>query len=267
MVKINYLSDLHLEFYKKNFDFNKLFNFSSNFEERDIICLCGDIGYPEMQNYSDFIDFCSKYFKYVFVISGNHEYYSIHNNTKTIQNTNELIENICSKYPNVHFLNNKTIYLEEFDIHIIGSTLWVEIDENFDMKQSPSNDFKNIYYEYDSINYKLNQDFMDLMYYESVEFLEGELNKLKDSNSKIIVLTHHLPSFQLIGQKFKNNPTNFLYASNLDHFFDKFKIDYWICGHSHSPNNIKLGGSTLLLNPIGYPGELLKPKFNEYFNL
>ena len=32
-------------------------------------------------------------------------------------------------------------------------------------------------------------------------------------------------------------------------------------------NNIKLNNTTLLLNPIGYPGELLEPKFNEYFNL
>jgi predicted MPP superfamily phosphohydrolase len=265
-MKINYLSDLHLEFYKKNFDFNKLFNFKSG-EIGDILCLCGDIGYPEMQNYSDFIDFCSKYFKYVFIISGNHEYYSLKNNNKTIQNTNELIETICKKYTNVHFLNNKTIYLEECDMHIIGSTLWVEIDDTFDMSKCPFNDFKNIYYNYDGAKYKLNTDFMDLMYFESVEFLEEELEKLKDTKSKVIILTHHLPSFKLIAPKYKSNPTNFLYASNLDHFFDKFKINYWLSGHSHSPNNIKLNNTTLLLNPIGYPGELLEPKFNEYFNL
>ena len=152
-------------------------------------------------------------------------------------------------------------------MHIIGSTLWVEIDDTFDMSKCPFNDFKNIYYNYDEAKYKLNTDFMDLMYFESVEFLEGELEKLKDTKSKVIILTHHLPSFKLIAPKYKNNPTNFLYANNLDHFFDKFKIDYWLSGHSHSPNNIKLNNTTLLLNPIGYPGELLEPKFNEYFNL
>ena len=264
MVKINYLSDLHLEFYKKNFDYNKLFNFK---EVGDIICLSGDIGYPEMQNYSDFIDFCSKYFKYVFVISGNHEYYSIYNNNKTIQNTNELIQSICEKYSNVHFLNNKTMYIEEFDLHIIGSTLWVEIDDTFDMSHSPSNDFKTIYYEYDDKKFRLNSDYVDLMYYQNVEFIEEELKKLKDTKSKVLVITHHMPSYQLIHPKYIGSSINFLYTSNLDHLFKDYKIDAWICGHSHSPNKIQINNTKVLLNPIGYPGEILKPRFTEFFIL
>ena len=53
MVKINYLSDLHLEFYD-SLDFHKIFKFDNNGE---ILCLCGDIGYPEDKIYEDFLNY------------------------------------------------------------------------------------------------------------------------------------------------------------------------------------------------------------------
>ena len=77
MVKINYISDLHLEFYGDDVNFEKVMNFDNDAE---IICLAGDIGYPEHPNYEKFLSFISGKFKYVFLITGNHEYYHLNNN-------------------------------------------------------------------------------------------------------------------------------------------------------------------------------------------
>ena len=260
-MKVYYLSDLHLEFYKKNFDFGKIFNF----KDCDLLCLCGDIGYPEHENYNNFIKFCSYNAKYVCIITGNHEYYS-KNNSKTIQSTDLLIGEICNKYENVYFLNNSKIYLEEFDTFIIGSCLWSEVPLDINPDIIRTNDFEMIYYEYENCRYMFNYDFRNLLNAEAYEYLENELSNI-DFKSKVILLTHFLPSYKIISQKYKGYIANCLYANNFDDLFEKYDINLAICGHSHTPNKIRINNTELVLNPLGYPGELLKPKFNEYIIL
>jgi len=84
-MKIRYFSDLHLEFMKPN----KIQNFLTNIPPGlDEICICaGDIGNPIHPNghYDIFMNFMSKNFKKIFVISGNHEYYQ---KSKTIPEIN-----------------------------------------------------------------------------------------------------------------------------------------------------------------------------------
>ncbi len=258
MVKINYLSDLHLEFYKK-IDFDKLINFVDNGE---ILCLCGDIGYPEDIKYKEFLNYCSSKFKHIFLIPGNHEYYS-NKNTKTIQSTNIILEELCSKFPNVHFMNNKVEYLEEYKLCIIGTTLWTEIPDFVTKYETKSyNDFNKIYYEYDNSKFRLNIDYMNLMNAESVEFLKESINNNKDHNK--IVLTHHLPTYKVIAEKYKHWDTNYFFANRLDELIKDNNINVWLCGHSHIPNNINLEKTIVALNPIGYPGENAKVNFNEF---
>ena len=257
-MKVYYLSDLHLEFYKKTFDFGKIFNF----KDCDILCLCGDIGYPENSNYERFLDFCSKSAKYVCLISGNHEYYS-RSNSKTIQSTDKMIEDICKKFHNVYFLNNSSLYFKEFDTYVIGSCLWSEVPIDINPNLIRTNDFDMIYYEWEKQTYIFNYDYRNLLNAEAFEFLESELSKI-NKESKVILLTHHLPSYKLIHDKYKNNPENCLYATEFDNLFEKYNINISISGHSHTPNKIKINNTELLLNPIGYPGELAKPKFNDF---
>jgi hypothetical protein len=51
--------------------------------------------------YNNFLDYYSKLFKIIFIITGNHEYYG-----NTIIETDKKIEEICDSYDNIHFLNN-----------------------------------------------------------------------------------------------------------------------------------------------------------------
>jgi predicted MPP superfamily phosphohydrolase len=262
MVKINYLSDLHLEFYD-TFDFHKIFNFDNNGE---ILCLCGDIGYPENKIYGDFLDYCSKKFKYVFLISGNHEYYS-NNNLKTIKTTNIMLEDLCNKFNNVYFLNNKVKYLEEYKLYFIGSTLWTELPEDIHKNKAKDyyNDFKKIYYEWDNLKFSLNEDYLNFLNAESVEFITNSLNIYKDQ--KKIVLTHHLPTYKIITEKYKNSGYNFFFANNLDDLIKNNNITAWLCGHSHTPNKINIDKTIISLNPIGYPDENKNINLNEFLIL
>jgi predicted phosphodiesterase len=66
-------SDLHLEFYKY-INLSDFFDISSINESITLI-LAGDIGYPYHNNYETFLSECSKLFKHIILIAGNHEYY------------------------------------------------------------------------------------------------------------------------------------------------------------------------------------------------
>ena len=74
-------------------------------------------------------------------------------------------------------------------------------------------------------------------------------------NKKIIVMTHHLPSFQCIHPVYKNEFTlNRGYASDLEDLFQK-NILVWCFGHTHESIDIEVKGTRLLCVPFGYPSE------------
>ena len=244
MVTVTYVSDLHLEFY--NSFPNKYKKWDSN---KDILCLAGDIGKPSKNTYKEFIEYSSGLFKYVFVITGNHEYYG----KESINHVDVNIEKICSHYKNVYFLNNKTHYIKEYDLYILGTTLWTKGAYCFEY-----NDFNCIK--------GMNAEYLALLHNKALNYLETELEKI-DISSKVIVLSHHMPSFNLINSKYKNFPYNCLFASDLNYLFEKYKINFWICGHSHSSNKLKINNTLVLMNPMGYENENDSFDWNAFFKL
>ena len=63
-----YISDIHLEYLTYIPYITKTAN---------NLFLLGDIGHPDTINFQKFIKKCSELYKNVFLIYGNHEYYSI----------------------------------------------------------------------------------------------------------------------------------------------------------------------------------------------
>jgi len=245
MMRLRYLSDLHLEFIKPN----KIERFVSKIPAGiDEICiLAGDIGNPYQSNYDIFMNFISKNFKKTFVISGNHEYY---NKTKTIEETNEFMRDYFGKFDNISFLNNDCEIYEDYCF--IGTTLWSKIT-------NPSyeiNDVHNIpnfdYIKYNTLNML------------SVDFLEDSL----ENNDNCVVITHHMPSKSLIDIKYTTQemqPYNQWFYCNMDNLIEKNqkKIKCWIYGHTHTSSNITLNKIPFLCNPIGYPNENVNIDFEK----
>ncbi|MCH7535794.1 MAG: metallophosphoesterase, partial [Bacteroidetes bacterium] len=117
MSKIQYCSDLHLEFPE-----NAMFLKEHTIEAAgDILILAGDIiPFAMMDKFDWFFDDVSKRFKQVYWIPGNHEYYYSDIN----QRTGSFCEEICS---NVFLLNNRVIEME--DTRLVFSTLWSKLTE------------------------------------------------------------------------------------------------------------------------------------------
>ena len=242
MPTVTYLSDIHLEFY------NRTIPYGIDLKRGDILCLAGDIGDPDSSLYFTFLAYCSPLFKHVFIITGNHEYYQTSTHPlKTIQSTNNNIEKICKHYHNVHFLSDSSVYIPEYNLNVIGTTLWTGGEPDLD-DMYRYNDFKKIH------GMGMPGQ-MERLHEMSLLFLKDELQKHKHDNSTVLVLTHHLPSFQLIAPHYKDSEMNHLFATNLDYLFREYTIHHWICGHSHFPMTKTIEKTNVWMNPVGYPDE------------
>lgn len=251
--KLQYISDVHLEF-NCNIPFCKIIKPNAPY-----LALCGDIGYPHKQTFKDFISYCSNNWEQVFYITGNHDYYNkLYTNWKykepySMEEIELYIDKLFKEYSNVHFLQKQSFEISNYIL--LGCTLWSHIDiKNYSEAKSSLNDFN--YICKDDHQYTIN-DYVELHKDHSL-WLLNELKKYENTNKKIIVLTHHLPSEILIDIKYISNPINFLFYTELTEHLNSKMLIAWICGHSHSTKRIMYKpGVELMLNCKGYPSEKL----------
>jgi predicted phosphodiesterase len=255
-------SDLHLEFYK-NININDFFDVSQINEQISLI-LAGDIGYPYHHNYQVFIQECSKIFKNVIIITGNHEYYC----GFPISVVDDKIRDIVKKFNNVYFLQKNELIID--NIVILGCTLWTYIpDNNSNIVSRSINDYRKIIYLENGNEYQYDVEYNNNLNKDHIQWIFNNIEKYNDK--KIIVITHHLPSWNMIHPKYLSNksdsPINWAFANNLDELILKGdNLYYWICGHSHSTMFKRIGKCDIFLNPMGYPLNSNKKENEEYNN-
>jgi predicted phosphodiesterase len=232
-MKIQYISDIHLEFLSSIPKIDQI---------GDVLVLAGDIGHPFSDIYKDFLIDMNKKFKKVFLITGNHEFYFIEKDRRTMEEIDDKIKYII----NENNLNNITYLDDSYEdyegVRFCGATLWTKIIN----KQYINNDFKFIK--------DMSIEFRNELFNNSYEFINGVIN---NSNLPIIIITHHLPSYDLINQVYRTNEfENFTqcYASDCSKLF-KDPIKIWIFGHTHKECDTEINGIKFLCNPIGYPNE------------
>lgn len=257
--KITYISDTHLEFY----DIDKVLEISNNIKEPidksdikdNILVLAGDIGNPLHKNnhYKIFLESLSSKFDKIFIICGNHEYYGCEN----MKDVDDKIHSICKEISNATFLNNT--FEDYLDIRWIGTTLWSEIDL-INSIDSYTNDLLKIK---TSKNNNLSPQEYNELHYKSIEFLDKILKNSIDKNC--IIISHHLPSFSLINEKFKNDKLNQWFSGDLDDLIEEYsdRIKLWIYGHTHIPSSLILNNIKFISNPIGYPDENSEVDFHK----
>jgi len=237
-MRMCYISDLHLEFRDEYFDINN---------EADILILSGDIGNPYEDIYMNFLIKVSNNFDKIILITGNHEYYS-HN--KSILETNEKIKNIITenKLENIIFLNNE-VYIYK-NIRFIGSTLWSYIHNK------KTKNLTNCFFKIKDFKINKNKKEIIKKYNEIYENNKCFINdNLINDNLINIVITHHLPSYDLVDIQYKNDDMNQCFDSNCNEIINKQKIDYWFYGHTHTKSINKINKTQFLCNPVGYPDE------------
>lgn len=164
------VSDIHLEFYPS---YRKIKKLIPLFNRKDdpktsgitrILGLLGDIGNPYRESYRGFLMDVSKYYDYVLIIAGNHEYYNLkdisittstgetHTKTREYHTYNDvkekiklIVNEINTEYQKLKiesrlvFLDNDTITIN--NIKFLGTTLWSNVRKNKKAISEALNDY------------------------------------------------------------------------------------------------------------------------------
>jgi predicted phosphodiesterase len=236
-VKIQYASDLHLEF-RDNSSFLKQNPLKP---VGDILVLAGDIGYLNDDNYSKhpFWDYVSDKFQQVIVAVGNHELYKYYDLAQIPQGL------VCSIRDNVKCYYNAVVQLGNIDL--IVSTLWAKIPlEEAYITERGVSDFHRILYNGEPLKFG---DF-NREHDRCFQFIQDAVAKSQAEH--IIVATHHVPSFQLASPDFAGSKINGAFAVELEDYIEASPIEYWIYGHSHRNINKQIGNTQCVCNQLGY---------------
>lgn len=258
---LQYASDIHLE--------TAFVHFNTIIEPiATDLALCGDIGDPFSNVYFDFLKWASQRWTRVFLLAGNHEYYT--ENPEIVMSDVEVqIRKVCSAVgKNVIFLQKDSFIIHSHKIIVVGATLWTNPDlrcwgllnDGFIGDPGYRGDYNAIYFkdEYTGKGRPAHPSDIGRLCGNHSAFLERTLNPTWGSipeGWRVVVLTHHLPTFLLNDVKFKDNAFKSCYAISLDKLI-KEPVVAWLCGHSHKASHIRLDSGTFVgLNPLGYLSE------------
>lgn len=236
-MKIQYASDLHLEFS----DNGSYLKHNPLQVSGDILILAGDIGYLGDDNYSthQFWDWASENYQQVIIALGNHEFYKYYDIAT-------LPDGFCGEIrPNIHYYYNAVVQLP--DVDIIVSTLWAHIElENAYYTENYISDFRRIRWGDSLLTFaEFNKE-----HRRCFEFIRDAVSS-SGAKTKIVV-THHVPSFQMLSPEFVGSRANGAFTVELSEYIEKSGIDYWIYGHSHRNIDVTIGKTKCICNQLGY---------------
>ncbi|MFN5542972.1 MAG: metallophosphoesterase [Betaproteobacteria bacterium] len=249
-MKLHILSDLHNEFSK----------FVPPKTEADVVVLAGDI-----DNHRSGVYWAAETFdKPVIYIAGNHEFYW--DNTKSLPA--EL--RAAAEGTNVQVLDNNVTVID--GVRFIGSTLWTDFklgsSNNWEIEESKYN-AANMMNDFNLVSYggrRLLPRDTQAFFSDAVSFIERELATPFDG--KTVVVTHHAPSPKSIHARFKGNPINAAFCSDLERLMQGQNAPaLWIHGHTHDAFDYVVNGCTrVVANPRGYTSRHVSAgQENEFF--
>jgi predicted phosphodiesterase len=267
--KIQYVSDIHTELRKWN-----NIPIIPPIEDGCCLVLGGDIGNPFSLEYERFLSKHCMLYEWIFVIAGNHEYYSS-KKQYTIREVDQRLEDVCSRYPNVIYMNKKKVVIG--NTAFLGCTLWSFVTKE---TETLMNDYLNIYvdttrragmFSIPSVTEiskkKYIRENKRLLTFQDVNLLHNDMTKwLYDSIKEtqeynIVILTHHAPT-----QQMDREIPNIAYSSNCEYMFGG-KVSHWISGHTHLTKSIMIDGTLCLSNCCGYPDERIPYSLTSYISI
>lgn len=234
-MKMHLISDLHAGF--RPFELPET--------DADVLVLAGDIdvgfrGMEMARRWSTRLP--------VVYVAGNHEYYG-----EAIPRHTERLAT-AAEDSDVHFLENQAV--EIHGVRFLGCTLWTDFDlfgervVAMASAQAAMNDFRNVRVSPEFR--RLRPQDLAALHTSSLRWLIERLDE--PFPGPTVVITHHAPSIRSCRAE-QSDPVTAAFASDLEWMLDG-KAAPWLHGHTHLCCDYEIGGTRVVANQRGYPGEV-----------
>ena len=273
-MKIDYLSDLHIDFYFSrkepitNDKMKKLFEPIITKNGRiigDVLIIAGDIGHYNYQNINVLKYLKENYYKHIICVLGNHDYYLLGKEVKSqFKNSFERIKNmrdLINSEENMYCLDGNIIQIS--GINFSGCDSWY--NDGYFKRQYPTQNFSR-----KSTNIQWHQTMNDAGYIYGIDnfddIWEIEKPKVEAIYKKCdVMITHINPSCkdEHINIRYQNNPSNVFFSFDGEKYLKEGSMSHWIFGHTHEELEYQEFDVNCLCNPLGYPNESSNGKFVE----
>jgi hypothetical protein len=194
------------------------------------LLLAGDTGsYRRRTLYAAVISHLCARFLQVFDVPGNHYWYG------------GTDWNLCEKpvvRPSYHFGHMLSVG------PVVACTLWADFQGGNPLVEEQCvqgmNDFRQVP--------GLTPLMVKQRHAEQVEFLR---RTIKPGD---VVMTHFAPSWQSVHDRYRNDPCNGYYASDIEDVIISTRPSLWVHGHIHDRSAYTIGATQVICNPVGYGG-------------
>lgn len=189
----------------------------------------------------------------ILYVPGNHEYWHT-----SRQQGKDVLRDMLEK-TNITFFDReyKIIKVGEQETLFIGATLWSPINTPIEALVAESTPDLRLVKD-------ITIDSWNKTYISELDFIERVLNFRDFKDLKKVVITHHLPSFKSVPERYKNSLSNCIFASHSDYLMmdEDTAPALWIHGHTHDSMDYINGKTRVICNPRGRSGSDRNPKYN-----
>ena len=266
-MKINVISDLHLEFSDLVLPGGEVLILSGDVceakhvkEEYDVNNILNE-GDPSTGNFKRmdrwtrfFHEECTKYEK-VFYVVGNHEHYGYQYH-KTVPHLKSVLP------ANITVLEKEAV--EYGGVLFLGATLWTDMNRQDELTlyhmKSMMNDYRQItmFNSAKSVYHRLTPEYTVEEHIKTKQLFKHflEENRRRETPLPVVVLTHHAPSNASTHPYYADDTMmNGAYSSDLSEvILDHPQIRVWTHGHTHHTFDYMVGSTRIICNPRGYKG-------------
>jgi len=259
-MKIDILSDLHLDFYfnptvdittknVKSF-FDSIF---TKDDDVDTLIIAGDIGHYNYQNIEVLKIIKKEYYKNIICVLGNHDYFLVNRIAEDDYSCDafkrvEEMRKLANNLDGVYCLNGNVVDIN--GITFGGCDSWYDGKYyNETLNQQPVSDYWRE--TMNDANYILGINTFNDLY-------EIERKKIEEVYQECdVMITHVNPSYlhKHIAPTYKNDENNMFFTFDGHRFMKDGSMKYWVFGHTHDTLEYEHHGVKCICNPLGYPYE------------
>ena len=143
---------------------------------------------------------------------------------------------------------------------IIGSTLWTDFDGQNPLTRYLAsiemNDYKHIRHGPVGVPWqrKLKPEDVEAIHHISKLYIKNAVDTVRETcdTIKVLVMTHHSPSFQSVPEMYIGDKLNGCYCSFMDYYIGELNPLVWVHGHIHQSADYMIGDTRVICNPRGY---------------